>query len=103
MSNPVIPMILYHHENYEGTGYPEGLKGDNIPLWSRILRVVDSYDAMTSSRPYKRALSSQDALKKIMDYRGIHYDPEVFDIFISVIKQDLSYESDIRQAGRKDC
>ena len=60
----VKEIVLYHHENYDGTGYPEGIAGDNIPLGARILRIVDSYDAMTTDRPYKLAMSLDQALEE---------------------------------------
>ncbi len=84
---PIIPMVLHHHENYDGSGYPEGLKGKKIPLFARILRVVDSYDAITTNRPYHRLLSRENALKEIERYRGLHYDPLVVDIFLKCIKE----------------
>ena len=74
--------ILYHHENYDGSGYPQGISGDAIPLLSRILRIVDSYDAMTSERPYKRAVSKDDAIKELVRGTGVQYDPALLDIFI---------------------
>jgi diguanylate cyclase (GGDEF)-like protein/putative nucleotidyltransferase with HDIG domain len=71
----VKEIVLYHHENFDGTGYPEGISGDNIPLGARILRIVDSYDAMTTDRPYKMAMSLDQALEELDRYSGIHYDP----------------------------
>ncbi len=82
---PVISMIMHHHENYDGSGYPHGLKGENIPLFARILRVVDSFDAMTTNRPYRRALSSEEALEEIGRCRGLQYDPQVVEAFIEAL------------------
>lgn len=84
---PVIPMILHHHENYDGSGYPEGLKGKKIPFFARILRVADSFDAITTSRPYRRPLSWEEALKEITRCRGLDYDPMVVDIFVKMIRE----------------
>lgn len=78
-------LILYHHERWDGSGYPEGLIGENIPLLARILAVADSFDAMTSDRVYRRARSYEEALKEIKDLAGIKYDPIVvnaFDFFL---------------------
>jgi diguanylate cyclase (GGDEF)-like protein/putative nucleotidyltransferase with HDIG domain len=73
----VKEIVLYHHENYDGTGYPEGKAGNDIPLGARILRIVDSYDAMTTDRPYKLAMSLDQALEEMDRYSGIYYDPRI--------------------------
>ncbi|MEW5922306.1 MAG: diguanylate cyclase [Bacillota bacterium] len=92
MLQPIIPMVLHHHENYDGSGYPQGLKGKKIPLFARILRVVDSYDAITTNRPYHRLLSREEALKEIERWRGLHYDPLVVDVFINCIKAQQEHQ-----------
>ncbi len=86
---PIVPIIRHHHENYDGSGYPDGLAGDDIPVISRIIRIVDSYDAMTSYRPYRRNLSSSEALKEIQDYTGIIFDPELVASFERVLEEEL--------------
>lgn len=73
--------ILYHHENFDGTGYPEGVSGDNIPIGARILRVVDSYDAMTTERSYKVAMSLEQAMEELDRYAGTYYDPVILEEF----------------------
>ena len=78
---PLVPIVRYHHENWDGTGYPEGLKGSEIPIGARILAVVDCFDALTSNRPYRRALSMAGALEIIDARRGKMYDPAVVDMF----------------------
>jgi putative nucleotidyltransferase with HDIG domain len=78
---PVIPIVRHHHENWDGTGYPDGLKGTAIPLGARILSVVDCYDALTSDRPYRPKLSATDALRVIIERRGTMYDPIIVDSF----------------------
>jgi len=78
-------LVLYHHERWDGSGYPEGLAGENIPLMARILAVADSFDAMTSDRVYRRARSFEEALKEIKDLFGIKYDSTIvnaFDFFL---------------------
>jgi putative nucleotidyltransferase with HDIG domain len=80
---PVAPVVRHHHENWDGTGYPDGLKGEEIPLGARILSVVDCFDALTSDRPYRGRMTEQEALHIILDRRGIQYDPAVVDAFIA--------------------
>ncbi len=82
---PIIPMVIHHHENFDGSGYPDGLQGEEIPFFARILRVVDSFDAMTTNRPYRRALSVKEALKELDHCRGRQYDPRVVDAFREVL------------------
>jgi putative nucleotidyltransferase with HDIG domain len=74
---PVVPIVRHHHENWDGSGYPDGLRGEHIPIGARILSVVDCYDALTSDRPYRRALSGQRALGVILERSGVMYDPDV--------------------------
>ena len=85
--NPVIPIIYYHHEQYDGNGYPEGLKGDQIPIGSRIVAVIDAFDAMTSDRPYRKRLPMERAINELKKYSGIQFDPKVVDAFIQVVQQ----------------
>lgn len=79
---PVVPIVRHHHENWDGTGYPSGLKGSEIPLGARVLSVVDCYDALTSDRPYRPALPDESALDILMQRRGKMYDPLVVDTFV---------------------
>jgi len=74
----------YHHERWDGKGYPYGLKGTDIPLQGRIMAIVDVYDAITSKRPYKKAFTSEEAVQIIMENAGTHYDPEIAKIFYEV-------------------
>jgi putative nucleotidyltransferase with HDIG domain len=78
---PVVPIVRHHHENWDGTGYPDGVRGADIPLGARILAVVDCFDALTSDRPYRRAMSMDQALALIETRRGTIYDPTVVDAF----------------------
>jgi hypothetical protein len=84
---PVVPIVRHHHENWDGTGYPTGLSGADIPLGARILSVVDCFDALTSDRPYRPALSDQEAFSILRDRRGNMYDPLVVDSFIAVYSE----------------
>jgi putative two-component system response regulator len=74
-----VPIVLYHHERWDGKGYPEGLQGDSIPASARLLSVADAFDAMTSDRPYRDALSSTDAYQEILDGSGRQFDPGMVD------------------------
>lgn len=80
-----LPVILHHHEHYDGTGYPSGLKGENIPLEARILSVADAFDAITSPRPYREQLSSQQALDELKRCIGTQFDPGVIEVFDKII------------------
>ena len=82
----VSRVIRHHHERFDGSGYPDGLKASKIPFESSIIAVVDSYDAMTSDRSYRRALSHEDAINTIREERGKQFHPEVVDAFISIIE-----------------
>jgi len=83
---PVVPIVRAHHENWDGTGYPNGLKGVEIPIGARILSVVDCYDALTSDRPYRPAMSDDEALAIVRARRGTMYDPVVVDTFERVCR-----------------
>jgi putative nucleotidyltransferase with HDIG domain len=80
---PVVPIVRHHHENWDGTGYPDGLKGTDIPIGARILAVVDCYDALTSDRPYRPRMSDTEAMVILLERRGKMYDPLVIDTFLA--------------------
>jgi putative two-component system response regulator len=77
----------YHHEKWNGNGYPYGLKGTDIPLHGRIMAFVDVYDALTSERPYKKAFSHEEAVNIIMNDAGQHFDPHIADVFYAEREQ----------------
>src|SRR5206468_4432789 len=81
---PVVPIVRHHHENWDGTGYPSGIKGTDIPIGARILSVVDCFDALTSDRPYRPRLSDEEALAILVERRGSMYDPLIVDTFAKV-------------------
>ncbi len=86
--NDVIKLIEQHHERYDGKGYPYGNKGDDIDLRARIMAVADSFDAMTTNRPYAKALSLNEAIEELKRCKGTQFDPYVVDEFISLIKEN---------------
>jgi len=81
--NPMIDCIKYHHEKFNGKGYPEGLKGDNIPLLARIVAVADTYDAITTTRPYRKEKTSLEAVEVLTEGRGSQFDPDIVDVFVN--------------------
>jgi HD-GYP domain-containing protein (c-di-GMP phosphodiesterase class II) len=81
-------MVLYHQEWYDGSGYPEGLAKEEIPLGARIVAVIDAHDAMTSDRPYRKALPIKTAVKELKDGAGTQFDPKIVDIFINILKEE---------------
>ncbi|TET27046.1 MAG: diguanylate cyclase, partial [Dehalococcoidia bacterium] len=91
-----LPSILHHHEHYNGSGYPAGLKGNNIPLEARLLAIADAYDAITSLRPYHERLSPQQALKELRRCAGTQFDPELVEVFCKIMEPIISKELEIK-------
>jgi putative nucleotidyltransferase with HDIG domain len=85
---PVASGILYHHERWDGSGYPEGLKGEEIPREARILAIAESFVAMTSARPYRPALSIEEAIMELKRGAGLQFDPKLAEIFIDIIEAE---------------
>ncbi len=83
----VAPIVRGHHEHWDGSGYPYGLRGEEIPIGARIIAIVDSYDAMTTDRPYRRALSPDRAVQRLRARSGIQWDPDLTALFITLIEQ----------------
>jgi putative two-component system response regulator len=95
MLNPIeylreaLEIPYFHHEKWDGTGYPQGLKGEQIPIAARIFTVADVWDALTSDRPYRPAWSQDDAMEYIREQSGKHFDPQVVELFFKVIQQQM--------------
>lgn len=87
------PLVRHHHERYDGSGYPAGLSGDEIPLGARIIAVADAFDAMISDRPYRRALSFRKAIAELRTHAGTQFDPQVVAAFLEVLDQAGSIDS----------
>jgi HD-GYP domain-containing protein (c-di-GMP phosphodiesterase class II) len=86
----IIPGVLHHHERYDGKGYPAGLAGENIPLMGRIICLADCFDAMTSSRTYRKALPLEVALTEIRRCAGTQFDPTLADAFLEIAPATLA-------------
>jgi putative two-component system response regulator len=83
-------IALTHHEKWDGSGYPQGLRGSEIPLTGRIAALADAFDALTSTRPYRKALPVAEALEIIKQGRGNHFDPDVVDAFLAITDEILA-------------
>jgi diguanylate cyclase (GGDEF)-like protein/putative nucleotidyltransferase with HDIG domain len=89
----VAPIILHHHESYNGKGYPKGLKGEAIPLESRILTIADAYHAMTSDRPYRKGISTERAVLQMQELAGIQFDPNLLPVFFLILKKESKQDA----------
>ena len=85
-----IPLIRYHQERWDGTGYPRGLRGEEIPILARMFSIVDAFDALTSKRPYRQKISTQEAVEYINEQAGILFDPEIVEVFNNLVKENQS-------------
>ena len=85
----LVPMIKHHHERYDGKGYPTGISGEDIPIGARILTVADSFEAMTSNRPYRKALSRKIAVEQLINNKNTQFDPGIVDIFLGVLEKNF--------------
>jgi HD-GYP domain-containing protein (c-di-GMP phosphodiesterase class II) len=85
---PAMPILRHHHEQYDGTGYPDGLKAKEIPVGARVMSVANAFEAMISARPYKgKRISIPQAIKEIVKNKGTQFDPEAVDAFLSIAKK----------------
>lgn len=83
----LLPAVRHHHERYDGTGYPDGLEGEDISLFARILAVADGFEAMTAERPYRFAKSQEEAVEELKAGAGSQWDPKVVEVFLKVLKE----------------
>ncbi|MGB8508451.1 MAG: HD domain-containing phosphohydrolase [Pyrinomonadaceae bacterium] len=91
---PLVPIVRHHHERWDGRGYPDGLKGEEIPLTARVLTVVDCFDAVREDRQYRKGMTRDEAIELLRKDRGIHYDPRIVDLFIEHLP---TFEAQIAQ------
>jgi HD-GYP domain-containing protein (c-di-GMP phosphodiesterase class II) len=82
-----IPAVRHHHEWYNGNGYPDGLKGDQIPLFAAIISIADAFDSMTSTRPYRKAMSEEEAIAELAHLSGTQFNPRLVKVFIQVMNE----------------
>ena len=87
LSPNILSYIQHHHEHFDGTGYPDGLAGEQIPLGARIIAISDAYDSMTSNRPYRKPFSNEEAKNELIKYSGKQFDPHLISIFLDVLKE----------------
>lgn len=92
--NDLVTPIRHHHENWDGTGYPDGLAAEGIPLWSRIIMFADTIDAMTTDRPYRAALTETDVRAELLRFRGQQFDPEICDLLLASPLYSLLFTKD---------
>ncbi|MEG1482885.1 MAG: HD-GYP domain-containing protein [Cetobacterium sp.] len=85
----IVEAILYHHENFDGSGYPKGIKGSEIPLYARIIAIADAYDAMTNNRPYSLAKTHEQAIKEIKSCSGTQFDPQLVKVF-EILSEEIN-------------
>jgi putative nucleotidyltransferase with HDIG domain len=97
---PVVPIVRHHHENWDGTGYPDKLRGTHIPIGARILSVVDCFDALTSDRPYRSRMTNQAAIAILMERRGVMYDPAIVDSFVAAHERLMPAEAPMHPVTR---
>jgi putative nucleotidyltransferase with HDIG domain len=90
-----LPAILHHHEHFDGNGYPSGLQGEDIPMEARILSIADTYDAITSLRPYRDRLPPQQAIDELQRCSGSQFDPELVEIFCKMMQPTVTKEIEI--------
>ncbi len=95
----MLPYMYHHHEKYNAGGYPEGLSGEDIPLASRILAVADSFDAMTSNRPYRKSLSIEHAVSEIEKNSGTQFDPRVVTVFKDILEDEIEWVKNVMKMG----
>ena len=95
----VLPIIKYHHERFDGTGYPNGLSGEKIPYLARIVSIADCFDAMTSRRIYQNSLAIESVIYEFDRCKGTQFDPELTDIFIDILKNDYSQIEKIQKSS----
>ncbi|MGN6186581.1 MAG: HD domain-containing phosphohydrolase [Thermoanaerobaculia bacterium] len=96
----IIPGMKYHHEKWSGGGYPDGIEGEHIPMQARIVAIADTFDAMTTNRPYQKAMELNYVVEKIKSFAGTRFDPRVVDAFVNAVKRgDIVIEEQVRGAA----
>ncbi|ERM92465.1 diguanylate cyclase [Caldanaerobacter subterraneus subsp. yonseiensis KB-1] len=89
--NVIVSAVRHHHERYDGRGYPDGMRGEEIPLFSRIIAAADAFEVMTTGRVYKKSISKDKAIEELIRCSGTQFDPEVVKIFVKMFKEEEAY------------
>ena len=97
MFKEIIPIVLHHHERFDGRGYPSQLKGEDIPYFARIAAVADTFDAMTSKRSYRDAMPLEKVISEIERCTGTQFDPKIAPVFLDILKNDYGKIEEIRE------
>jgi len=95
----LLPGVKFHHEKVDGTGYPYGLSGDAIPLFARLISIVDTFDAMTQQRVYRKALPREKAISELLDFSGRQFDPQLVRIFVDLLPH---WENESKRAEKEE-
>src|SRR5260370_1865257 len=96
----IVPGMKYHHEKWSGGGYPDNLKEEEIPMQARIIAIADTFDAMTTNRPYQKAMELSYVVEKVKSFPGSRFDPRVVDAFVhAVSRRDIQIEGQVRSAA----
>ncbi|MBC7106872.1 MAG: HD-GYP domain-containing protein, partial [Firmicutes bacterium] len=95
----VLVAIRHHHEDYDGGGYPDGLRGEEIPLAARLIRVADAFDAMTSARPYREPMAPEEALRELRRGAGRQFDPVLVELFLRLRERDRAVPPAVERPG----
>ena len=96
----IIPGMKYHHEKWSGGGYPDGLEGEQIPMQARIVAIADTFDAMTTNRPYQKAMELGYVVEKIKSFGGTRFDPTVVEAFANAVRRgDIVIDEQVRGAA----
>lgn len=98
----ILPIVKYHHEKFDGSGYPDGLSGNNIPYLARIAAVADSFDAMSSRRVYRDSLPLDRVIHEIETYKGSQFDPKIANVFLDILKNDFDKIQEIQDKYRTE-
>ena len=98
MFNDIIPIVLHHHEKFDGSGYPSNLAGNDIPILARITAIADTFDAMTSNRTYRNALPLDTAKEEIRKCSGTQFDPEIVSAFLDILENDYDKIKEIQNS-----
>ncbi len=84
-----VNLVKYHHEAWDGSGYPDGLKGEQIPLWARAVNIVDSYHALISKRPFREPFSEEEAVNILVKEKGSKFDPHLVDVYLKILRRRI--------------